>query len=335
MDKNNILKYVRKIEKLSEAKEGELVIISGKVKEIAVKLSPKLTFPETYEGELLDAGLGSSIFNIDFEIRDGYLYKKISGKKSSSEHAEDFNRIISVFNIFGLHLDFVTNADITLFSEDTVNTPFTVPLSLKADRRGKEVKMVEVKRNEKAVFFLSLFILDQGLKLDNNSELEDACKFYGYAHYYLFHNDYHLAFMYSWMFIESYINHLFNEMVSKSTNPKYRPLRKVRKWRIERKIDELFALGALKESTLDFLQTIRKKRNKVFHVDKDLKKRKVVFFDAWNCTKMAIIIFNKMLGLEEGKVFFLKELDNVRDRFGEAIYGPSFRFQPKMLNFKK
>jgi len=52
-------------------------------------------------------------------------------------------------------------------------------------------------------------------------------------------------------------------------------------------------------------------------------------------TKMAIIIFNKMLGLEEGKILFFRELDNVRDRFGEAIYGPSFRYQPKMLNFNK
>ncbi len=215
MDKKKIVKYVRKIEKLSEAKEGELVLISGKVKETAVRLSPKLTFPETYEGELLDTGLGSSIFNIDFEIRDDYLYKKTSRKKTSSEHAEDFNKTIAAFNIFGFHLDFVTNADITLFSEDSVNTPFTVPSSSKADRREKAVNKVEVKTNEKAVFFLALFILNQGLKLDNNFELEDACKFYGYAHYYPFHNDYHLAFAYSWMFIESYINHLFNETISK------------------------------------------------------------------------------------------------------------------------
>jgi len=279
MDINNILKYARRIETLSEAKEGEIVSISGKVKEIAVKLSPKVTFPEIYEGELLDAGLGCRVFNIDFEIRDGYLYKKISGKKSSSDHAEDFNRIISVFNIFGLPLDFVTNADITLFSEDSVKTPFTVPLSSKADRRGKEVKMVEVNSNEKAIFFLSLFILEQGLKQDNNSELEGACKFYGYAHYYLFHNDYHLAFIYSWMFIESYINHLFNEMVKKSDDPKYRPLREVRKWAIKKKIDELFALGALKENTKDSLQMVRQKRNKVFHVDEDKEKRKVTFND--------------------------------------------------------
>ena len=105
------------------------------------------------EDKLLDGGLGSRIFDIDFEIRDGYLYKKISEKKSSSGPAEDFNKIIAVFNIFGLHLDFVTVADITLFSEDSVKTPFTIPLSAKADRRGKTVNEVEVKSNEKAIFF--------------------------------------------------------------------------------------------------------------------------------------------------------------------------------------
>lgn len=335
MDEKKLVRYVKKIEKLSDAKEGELVLISGKIKEIAVKLSPNLTFPETYEGELYDTGMGSSIFNIGFEIRDGYLYKNSSGMKTSSEHAEDFNKIIAAFNIFGFHLDFVTNADITLFSEDSAKTPFTIPLSSKANKRGKTINKVEVKTNEKAVFFLALYVLNQGMKLDNNFELEDACKFYGYAHYYLFHNDYHLAFIYSWMFIESYINHLFNETISKINNPKYRPIKKVREWSIKRKIDELYALGAIKESTKNSLQEIRYKRNKVFHVDRDLKKRKVAFNDAWICTKMAIIIFYKMLGLEEGEILFFKELDNVRNRIGEAVYGPSFRFQPKMLNFKK
>ncbi len=331
----DIQKYIRKIDKITDAKEGELVIVNGKIKDTAVKLSPKLSFPDEYEGEIYDGGFSGDILDIKFDIHDGYLIKRTEGKKNSIEHAEEFNLVISFFNILGIPLDFVSIADIILFAEDPAKHPFIAPFSTKAERRGKEVT-IDVTPEESAVLHFALFYFKEKMKRNKITELLDNFKFLGYTNYYMFHHDYHLSFINSWMFIEPVINYLWNEAVTEKIGMvNTSPTKHERDWTMQHKIDELFMLDKIKEWTRERLQILRTKRNKVFHVDKRKHKRKVDFKDAEDCIKMAMMLFYKLLDNEEGNILVFNKIMDIRNKIGEATFGPHSSMYKKVSIKKK
>jgi hypothetical protein len=79
---------------------------------------------------------------------------------------------------------------------------------------------------------------------------DDCFQLLGFAHYYLFHYYYFLSFVHSWMFIESCINLLWQDMVGETFNvekegEKSTPLENNRDWTANIKIDSLFFKGKI------------------------------------------------------------------------------------------
>jgi hypothetical protein len=314
----------RRIEKVEDAKNGELVIIKGTVKSGGIRISPKLFFPDEKNDDK-DLGLESEFLEIPFKIENGYLFKENKGLNSFSTHSDEYNNIISLFNILGLPLDFCSTADVQLFVEDSVKKPIKMNISDKAERRGKDIPPVKITKEEKSVLLEIMNVINDKLKDVDIDGIEDIIKFFGYANYYLFHNNLHLAFINSWMFIEPYINQLWIKSTKEMFNGlKYNPLKEERNWTLQQKIDELFMMGKIKSDTRERLQQFRSKRNKVFHVDIKPQKRKVEIKDAVECFLLANRLFYKMLGYPEGKILRSDYLYTIRNKIGIAIYGDGY-----------
>lgn len=311
------------VEKINDAKHGEKVIITGKIKSDAIKLSPPIQFVSSEK----DKSKEITYLNEIFEIKKGFLYKHTNGLKSFSNHADEYNLIISGFNIIGLPFDYVSTADITTFGEDKAKKSFEAPMSDKARRRGVDIPVVEINEDEYIGIDLTYKEITERLKANKIDGLEDIFKFFGYANYYLFHNDINLTFINSWMFIEPYVNSLWSKAIKETFKGlKYSPNNGKGNWTLQQKIDELYMMNKILPDTREALQEMRNKRNKVFHVDDNPIKRKVELRDALKCYRLARRLFCKMLGFEEGVIFGNHKVNDVRYRMGIAIFGEAYKY---------
>ena len=144
----------------------------------------------------------------------------------------------------------------------------------------------------------------------------------GYAQYYLFHDSNFLSFIHAWIFLESCINVLWSELIHDSFNingssEKGTPLEEERNWTTQIKIDELFLKGIIDISLRKDLQSLRSKRNKVFHRDKQLQKRKVSAEDARKAATTGLRLFYRMIEseLKEEVLAFL----DIRQKMWETV----------------
>lgn len=122
--------------------------------------------------------------------------------------------------------------------------------------------------------------------------------------------------------MESCINVLWRELIYDSFNirgssEKGTPLEEERNWTIQIKIDELFLKGIIDENIRKELQSLRTKRNKVFHRDKQLQKRRVTAEDARKAATTGLRLFYMMIesGLKEEIPAFL----DIRKKMWETI----------------
>jgi hypothetical protein len=261
----------------------------------------------------------------DFKIINGLLIKSSKKQMNLVEHAEEYNIIITFFNIIGIPIDFITPAEIIVTAEDEEKKTFTVPLSSKAIHRGKTFRTVGVNDKEKSslnhVFnFINTKIIEYNLQ-----DLGDIFKYFGYGCYYFFHNNYNLSFINSFMFIEPVINRLWKDSITeKFGKDEPNPLAEERNWTLQHKIDEMYMMGKISSDIRKQLQLLRTKRNQIFHVHKNIKKRKADINDALNCMKIANILFYKLLGAEENKILIVPGTQEIRKKIGIAIFGDSF-----------
>lgn len=311
------------IEKISEEDIGKLVIFRAKVKCFAVKLSPRMkaiTVDEEQNSEidLFDIGFKSKLLDTDIEFRQGYLISHSEQKRNGAQQRDFFNRVISLMNILGIPLDYVSTFDIIIFMEGLSGTKMETLTSAKAKSRGVSYDTVEITDRELPSIILSMFLVWEAIKKGKMLESGHVYNFLGHGRYYYFHQDFLLSFVNSWMFIESMINLIWEEkMIGKGVSKSY--LSEIsRNWTIQIKIDELFIIEYFDEDTKNSIQELRKKRNKVFHVEKDESKREISEEDSRRCFLMGLQIFYKYLDfIEEGKIIDFRDIAN---KFYNAIH---------------
>lgn len=310
------------IEKLSEEDFGKPVVFKAEVKGIAVQLSPRIkaiTVNEEQKSEdLFDIGFKSKLLDIDVEFRQEYLISHNKQVKNQLQHRDFFNSAISLMNILGIPLDYVSTSDIIFLMEGLGGTKMETLTSAKAKSRGVTYDTVEITAEELSKILLSMFSVWESIKKSKMLESGHLYSFLGYGRYYYFHQDFLLSFVNSWMFIEPMINLIWEEkMIEKGFSKKY--LGEIeRNWTSQVKIDGLFIMDYFDKPTKDTIQRLRNKRNKVFHVDKDKRKREISEEDARNCFMIGLQIFHKYLNfIEEGKII---EFQDIANRFYNAIH---------------
>ena len=148
----------------------------------------------------------------------------------------------------------------------------------------------------------------------------------GYSQNYLFHQNYFLSFIHAWIFLESCINVLWRELIHEtyhpkgSTSTKDTPLKEEGNWTIQIKIEELFMKEIISKDLKNNLQSLRTKRNKVFHLDKKLSNRNVSKKEADTAVITGLTLFYKMLEPKkqesEIKIFTFRE---VQENMWKAI----------------
>jgi len=112
-----------------------------------------------------------------------------------------------------------------------------------------------------------------------------------------------MSFIHAWIFLESCVNVLWRELIHDSYNingssEKETPLEEERNWTTQIKIDELFLKGIIDKELRKDLQSLRSKRNKVFHRDRQLQKRRVTVKDAKKATTTGLRLFYMMIESE-------------------------------------
>lgn len=305
---------IQKVDKFSEANIGELVVMQVKVTGIAIKLSPRLKaimIEDDSKINLFEIGFRSKLLDVDIEFRNDYLIHHNEEEVGWEEHRNYFNRVISLFNILGIPFDFISTFDIIIFMENVGGDILETITSAKAQDKGKSYDYVELTDIELNSIIVTMNFVWTAIKESDLLELGHIYNFLGYGRYYNFHQDYLMSFINNWMFIEAMINLIWEKnMIEKGFSKKYLSDNS-RNWTAQIKIDELHLMGYFDKTTKNSIQLLRQKRNKVFHVEKDEKKREILAENSAKCLSIGLKIFHDYLKLTDGdKIINFEDISN-------------------------
>lgn len=288
---------------------GKNVAFSATIGNTYIKLSPPIDLISDYDGEKFPGGSYETIFlDLKAKVENSRLYVSFQGKTSRFDALNYFNNLIALFNIIQIPFDFVSPAEIVVQGKTSgFNVEFVA--TSKAHNRGAGIQPVEIPTIDFAKIGLTIWALWETIKKSRFFKDVECLQLLGFADYYLFHANYFLSFLHAWMFLESCINMLWQEMVGEAFNVEKEgtdgtPLENERDWTANIKIDSLFFKGIIDKKMRDDLHSIRNKRNRVFHRDKKVEKRTVTSEDATKATLTALVLFYKMLNLDTEKGIF-------------------------------
>lgn len=288
---------------------GKNVAIAATIGNTYITLSPPIDLVDDYDGEKFPGGSYRTLFlDLDAKVEKSRLYVGFQGKTTRYDALNYFNNLIALFNIIQIPFDFVSPAEIVLQGK-TANFNVEFIASSKAHNRGAGITPVEIPKIDFVKVCLNIRLLWELIKKSEFLKEDECFQLLGFAHYYLFHENYFLSFVHAWMFLESCINMLWQQMVGEAFNKVQAstddtPLQNERDWTANIKIDTLFLKGNIDKKMRNDLHSIRNKRNKVFHRDKKVEKRTVTSEDASKATLTALVLFYKMLNLDTSKGIF-------------------------------
>jgi len=294
------------------ADAGKNVLFAATIGKTYIKLSPPIDLLNEYEGETFPNGSYTTKFlDLDVKVENSRLYVSFQGKTTRFDALNYFNNLIALFNIIQIPFDFISPSEIVIEGKSSgFNVKFVA--SAKAENRGAGIRPVEIPMMDFARIGVAIWGLWGLIKKSKFFKDDECFQLLGFADYYLFHENYFLSFVHAWMFLESCINMLWQEMVSGAFNVEKEgtdgtPLENERDWTANIKIDSLFFSGKIDKKMRDDLHSIRNKRNKVFHRDKVVEKRTVTSEDATKATLTALELFYKMLDfpIDKGIIAFL------------------------------
>lgn len=300
---------------------GKNVAFTAKIGKTYVKLAPPIALVGEYDGEKYPSSYRTLFLGLEATVEDSYLYVGFKGRTVLQNALDYFNNLMALFNIAQIPFDFVTPSDI-LVQARGIGTNIEIISSSKARNRGYGIPPVEIPTIDFAKIGVGMFYLWEKIKSSKYFEKDECFQLLGYAHYYLFHQNYFLSFVHSWMFLESGINMLWQEVIREGfnvegSNEKDTPIEDERNWTTQIKIDTIFLKNKIDEDMRKSLQLIRNKRNKVFHRAKDLEKRTVNSEDATKAALVGLKMFYTMIKSpsERGIIAFL----DIRRKMWEAV----------------
>ena len=263
----------------------------------AFKLSPRV---KVFDLDNSIVGFKCKLLDSEVIFNNGYL--KLKKEIQNSETLEYCNKLISIFNIVNVHFDFVHDyelisfSNLTFFSDKTftsevVKEDIKTFHSKRALVRGAGYKIIQMDIEDLEELFITVNLIWESIKESKILSTGDIFVFLGYGRYYHFHNDFLLAFANTWMFIEATLNLMWEKMmVDNNFNSKYLHDNS-RNWTLQIKIDELLLKGLIDAETAQEAQNLRSMRNKVFHVSKDVNKRKIDSKMSKDCIDLGLKLF--------------------------------------------
>lgn len=314
---------------------GKNVAFTAKIGKTYIRLAPPVVLVSEYDGEKYPNSYTTVFLDLEAKVDNSYLYVGFTRGTKRQNVLDYFNNLMALFNIAQIPFDFVSPSDLLVQAEG-MGTSIELISSSKAHNRGYGIPPVEIPMIDFAKIGVSMFFLWEKIKNSKYFEKDECFQLLGYAHYYLFHESYFLSFVHSWMFLESCINMLWQEVIHeafniKGSNGKDTPIEDERNWTTQIKIDTIFLKNKINEDMRKDLQSIRNKRNRVFHRDKGLGKRTVNSEDAKKAALVGLKLFYTMIKSppERGVVAFL----DVRQKMWEAVNrGPVPRIATKKSN---
>ena len=287
------------------ADAGKNVAITATIGKTYIKLSPPIDLISDYDGEKFSGSYETILLDLNAKVDKSRLYVSFQGKTSLFDALNYFNNLIALFNIIQIPFDFVTPSEIVVEGKSSgFNVEFVA--SSKAHNRGAGIQPAKILTIDFAKIGLTIWALWARIKESKFFKEDECLQLLGFAHYYLFHDNYFLSFVHSWMFLESCINMLWQEMVGEAFNvekegEKGTPLENDRDWTANIKIDSLFFKGKIDKTMRTDLHLVRSKRNKIFHRDKTAEKRTVTAEDARKAAFTALVLFYKMIKMDPEK----------------------------------
>lgn len=328
--KRHNAKLIKDYKELSALKENTHIYFGAKVETIGFKLSPRI--------RLLDFNRIEEPFHTSFLDKKVIFDKdiiKFNEAGNIKEVIKYFNKLISIFNIFNIPLDFVHDYELITFislhdPQDThenenvifgakgMDTNIRVLSSIRADNRGNECEIVDMNMEEFGCIALSVNLVWNSIKKSEIMRAGDIFIFLGYGRYYHFHEDYLLSFANSWMFVEAIINLMWEAMMLENGFTKNYLKKIERNWTLQIKIDQLFLKDYLDQRTKERLQGLRTKRNHVFHVSKIEGKRQLDNEVSQECIDIGLSLFYKVLNFI--KPGYIISFDNIALAMKKSIH---------------
>jgi hypothetical protein len=300
---------------------GKNVAFTAKIGETYIKLAPPIALVTEYDGEKYPDSYTTVFLDLKARVDNSYLYVGFTSGTKRQNVLDYFNNLVALFNIAQIPFDFISPFDVIVKAKG-MGTNIELISSSKAHNRGYGIPPVEIPTIDFAKIGVSMFFLWEKIKSSKYFEKDECFQLLGYAHYYLFHESYFLSFVHSWMFLESCINMLWQEVICEAfniegSNEKDTPMEDEKNWTTQIKIDTIFLKKKIDEDMRKNLQLIRNKRNKVFHRAKSLRKRTVGSEDAAKAALVGLKLFYTMIKSppERGVVAFL----DVRQKMWEAV----------------
>lgn len=294
------------ISKLSEAKDGQFVAFEGKIKSFVIYLSPPINVVNRFADDLGDeveertGKFHTKMLGFDVQIGDGQLIIENEEEPEKIPIAERFNRIIAMMNILGIPQDFVSPYDVIFLIEDTEGEVAYASFSEKARSRSAKTISVDLEDMDIAHVVVAMWAIWEGIKKCEMLRIGHIYKFLGYARHHYYNDDYLSSFINGWIFVEAMTELLWEaEIIKKYGSKTSSPVKEQRNWTAQVKIEELYMLGAFNKETKKVIQELRKKRNRVFHPERDQAKRSIRQREAFLCTQVALFLFYEVMGLLE------------------------------------
>lgn len=300
---------------------GKNVMFRGVIGRTFIKLSPPIVIVSMNGGEKTRTSYETMLLDHKVKFENSYLYVSFEGVTNQQEVSNYFNNLIALFNITQIPLDFVTIPEIVVEGKG-MGTDIELIVSSKAHRRGLGIQAVEIETIEFTKICIAIWVLWAKIKRSNYFDNDECFLLLGYAHYYLFHENYFLSFVHSWLFLESSINLLWQKMIGEtfvglSSAGENTPIDNDRNWTAQIKIDELFLKNKIDDALRKDLQLTREKRNKVFHRDKDEEKRAVSPQDASDAAMLGLRMLYAMIETDpkKGIIAYL----DLKTKMGETV----------------
>jgi len=300
---------------------GKNVAFTAKIGKTYIRLAPPIALVTDYYGEKYPESYTTIFLDLEAKVDNSYLYVGFTRRTTRQNVLDYFNNLMALFNIAQIPFDFVSPFDVLVQAKGK-GTNIELIFSSKAHNRGYGIPPIEIPTIDFAKIGVGMFFLWEKIKSSKYFEKDECFQLLGYAHYYLFHESYFLSFVHSWMFLESCINMLWQEVIYEAfniegSNEKDTPIEDERNWTTQIKIDTIFLKNKIDEDTRKDLQSIRNKRNKVFHRDKGLGKRTVNSENAAKAALVGLKLFYTRIKSppERGVVAFL----DVRQKMWDAV----------------
>ena len=312
--KKHNAKLIKDYKELSALKDNTHIYFGAKVDTIGFKLSPRIRLLD-FNG--IEEPFHTAFLDNKIIFDEGII--KFNNAGNTKDVLNYFNKLISIFNIFSIPLDFVHDYELITFMKG-MDTNIRAFSSIRAENRGNEYEIIDMDMEEFCNIILSANMVWNFIK--KSEMINDIFIFLGYGKYYHFHEDYLLSFANSWMFVEAIINLMWEKMMRENGFTKRYVKNVERNWTLQIKIDQLFLKDYLDQRTKEILQRLRTKRNNVFHVSQKEEKRQLNAEVSQECIDIGLSLFYNILNfIKPGHII---SFDNIALAMKKSIHQNPF-----------